>query len=157
MKNFIVIIVLLILVSCRKESSYSTTNFICNEANHLVKIIYYKDGLVKSDLTIGSIGSCNLVYTSNGFGKGNASNYLNSTIDMDSAIVIFDNNIKAIHYSYNKIGSNPKAIIFGNSRNIFGGSSSGGWVNRIVSETKHHIETELKYTFIEQDFVEAKK
>lgn len=157
MKCIVAIGFILILISCRKESSFSTNNYICNESNHLVKIIYYKNGSVKNDLIIGAIGSCNLVYSSNGFGKGNASNYLNSTIDMDSAIVLFDNTIQAVHYSYNKIGSNPQAIIFGNSRNVFGGSSTGGWVNRIVSETKHHIETELKYVFIEQDYLDAKK
>ena len=101
--------------SCIKELSYSTSNFICNETNHSIKIIYYKNGLIENNLTIDplSINSRKLVYRSNGFGKGNASNYLNSTIDMDSAIVIFDNTIEAIHYGYNKVGLNTKAILFG--------------------------------------------
>ncbi len=132
----IVHILVIALAACKKESSYSTNNFICNNSNHSINITYYKDGIIISNLTIDSIAdaSCHLVYNSNGFGKGNASNYLNSTINLDSAIVLFDNNTQAVHYGFNTIGSNTKAIVFGNPRNIFGGSSTGGWESRIVSQ-----------------------
>lgn len=159
MKKKVLLMLVSILTACKKETSYSTNNFICNNSNHSVNITYYKDGMIIRNRTIDSIAdaSCNLIYKSNGFGKGNASNYLNSTINLDSALVSFDNNTLAVHYGFNTIGSNTKAIVFGNPRNIFGGSSTGGWESRIVSETKHHIETELKYTFIEQDYLNAKE
>ena len=157
MKN-ILLIAIILLASCRKESSYSTTNYICNESNHSIKINYYKDGVIQNNLAINAIvnSSCHIVYQSNGFGKGAASNYLNSTIDMDSSIILFDDNEYAVHYSYNKTGLNPKAIIFGNPRNIFGGSSVGGWTNRTISETKNHIDTELKFIITEKDYLNAK-
>jgi len=158
MKYIIILALAVVLAACKGESSYSTNNFICNRSNHLVKISYYKGGIIINDLTIDSISisSCNLVYESNGFGKGNAPNYLNNTINLDSAIVLFENNIYAVHYGYNTIGSNAKAIAFGNPRNIFGGSAKGGWETSVVSETKNHIETELKYAFTEQDYLDAK-
>ncbi len=159
MKKKVLLALVSILTACKKESSYSTNNYICNNSNHSVKITYYKDGIIINNLRVDSISvsSCYLVHKSSGFGKGNASNYLNSTINLDSALVLFDNNTLAVHYGFNTIGSNTKAIAFGNPRNIFGGSSTGGWESRIVSETKRHIETELKYTFTEQDYLNPKE
>lgn len=158
MKTVILLLTLILLLfSCKKESSYSSKDYICNGSNHVINITYYKDGVLQSDKTINDLlnNSCNLVYQSSGFGNG-GSNYLNGTVNMDSAIVLFDKNVDAIHYGINTVGLNSNAITFGSPRNIFGGASTGGWVHRIISQTKYFIEDELKYVFIEQDYLDAK-
>lgn len=145
-----------ILISCRKESSYSTTDYVCNQSSKSLHIEYYKDGIIQKELGINTINdnSCYIVLQSNGFGKSDGPNYINTINSLDSAVVIFDDSTIAVHYGMNvKTINNSRAIIFGDKRNFF---DSRNWNYRIVSETKNFKETELKFIFTTQDYLKAK-
>lgn len=73
--------------------------------------------------------------------------------DFDSAVIEFNNSRKAVHYGYNKTGSNPNAILYSSSRSIF---NEKNYTERIILGTKNLDEREFKYTFTEQDYLNAK-
>ena len=109
----------------------------------------------QNELLIDSIKSneCKTVLQANGFGKSDGPNYLMNIVYMDSVIVEYNNNVQAIHYGYFITTTpNPKAIVFNNPRNALNISN---WTYRIISETKYFKDTELKFTFEEQDYIYA--
>lgn len=149
------VILLIIVTSCRKESSYSTTNYMCNTSSTFIKLTFYKNGVKQNYLMIDSIkaNECKTVLHANGFGKSDGPNYVNNIISKDSVIIEFNNTVQAIHYGYFiTTVPNPKAILFNNTRNILNGVN---WKYKIISETKYFKETELKFTFEEQDYLDA--
>ena len=71
----------------------------------------------------------------------------------DSIVVVFDNQKKAVHYDFNKIGNNPLAILFNDKRCLFNGLA---YESKVLIDNKCYAETEFTYTFVEQDYLNAK-
>jgi hypothetical protein len=127
----------------------------CNTSSTFIKLTFYKNGVKQNYLMIDSIkaNECKTVLHANGFGKSDGPNYVNDIISKDSVIIEFNNTVQAIHYGYFITTTpNPKAIVFNNTRNILNGVN---WKYKIISETKYFKETELKFTFEEQDYLDA--
>ena len=73
--------------------------------------------------------------------------------DFDSLLVEFDNMKRSVHYGFNKIGDNPNAILFDNQRNLF---NENNYTKETLVDKKYKYENEYTYTFIEQDYLNAK-
>jgi hypothetical protein len=161
MKSISIIIVSSLLIfSCRREYTVNYKVYICNESGKGLTVEYYRYGFVQEYLTEKSIqnGECRNVFSATG--RGSTPTYGSETINMDSAIITFDDGNKMVHYGYfQKNGPSVKSYPSTHPRNIIGDTIRYGnrWVYKIISETKHSINDELKYTFTEQDYLDAQK
>ncbi|MEZ4907821.1 MAG: hypothetical protein R2771_09350 [Saprospiraceae bacterium] len=153
--KYIIIILLLVFSSCIVESSTYSHTFFVNNTNHYIEVIGYNGDTIdqqssfslfhneeKEVLTVswGGIRKSDLSF---GFFYG-----LN-----DSFAVVFDTTYRISHYKENLIGDNPNRYLYDSHRNIFNDSS---YVETLKVDEKHHREWEEKYTFIEQDYLDAK-
>jgi hypothetical protein len=161
--KLIVLIFSLLILSCHRREYTAIYNvYICNESGKELYLKYYRYGLVQENLTEKSIknGECRNVFSATG--RGSTSTYGNLMGYSDSAVVTFEDSSKLVYYGYfQKTGPNPKAYPNNHPRNFFGKDSIGqsvrnDWVYKLLSETKHSRNEELRYTFTEQDFLDAK-
>ena len=163
MRSLLLIICITILISsCIREESHHSTVYICNSSSKKVRLEFYRYGVVQQAETIDSILSkdCKIVLESHDFGKTTAPSYLNNILYMDSAVVTFEDGATLVHYGYfQKTGPNPNALPSNHPRNIFGDGTGykDNWVYTIIKETKRSKTEETKYTFREQDYLDAQK
>lgn len=148
--------------SCIREEIHNSKTYICNTSSKKIKIEFYRYGIVQKIETVDSIipNECKIVKESNDFGKTTAQNYLDNILYMDSALITFEDGIKLVHYGYfQKIGPNPKAFPSNHPRNIFtdGNGYKDNWVYNVLKETKRSKTEETRYTFREQDYIDAQK
>jgi len=137
------------------EKSTNSRSFIINETNYIIKLIPYDNGNELASLTqIIQSSEEKLVLDYNNRGKGQGFAYPRSMQPIDSIIVLFDDKIKTVHYTFNVSGINPKAIKFGSPRNIY---TEDNFVRKITAEDKYNISNEYRYTFVDQDYEDAKK
>ncbi len=143
------------ITSCTDQTSYKTVSLFENDTPHLITVKGYKNGTVNtlSEQTI-TAQQTKEVYVDQNDGKGRGLVYPGEIAGLDSLVVEFDVGIKAIHYSsLTKNGTNPSALDFSNSRNLF---NENNWIFKTVKETKRRLESEFSYTFTEQDYLNAK-
>lgn len=158
--NLVAIILSILSFSCnRKEFTASYNAYFCNDSGKELTLEFYRYGVVQENFSVKSITSkeCRNVFSV--MGRGSTPTYGSEIIYMDSAMVTFDDGAKLVHYGYQKTGSNPKAYGNEHPRNIFGDGTGfkDNWVYRIVSETKHSKNDEIRYTFRQQDYLDAQK
>lgn len=149
------------LNSCiNKEYNVNYNVFFCNQSGKNLSIEYYKNGIININQSIKNIknNECRNVFSI--VSRGSSPTYGSEIIDNDSAVIIFDDGRKLTHYGYfQKNGPNPKAYPNNHNRNIFGDGTGykDNWVYTLVSETKNSKSEEMKYTFTEQDYLDAQK
>lgn len=148
--------------SCIREEKHESTTRICNATSKKLQLVFYRYGMIQQSETIDSIlpKDCKIVLESHDFGKTTAPSYLNNILYMDSVIITFDDGAKLVHYGYfQKTGPNPKAYPSNHPRNIFtdGSGFKDNWVYTVLKETKRSKTEETKYTFREQDYLDAQK
>ena len=157
-KNILIIVGLSITVGCMScAEPYTTYNATLNNSTSVsIKILPYKSGLLvteKADSIIKD-GTLNIgagidrgMVNHGGFNSDLLSN-------MDSIIIIYDDNYQAIHYNNNPEIKSIKSILSENNRNIF------NYLNYdySFSDKSRYIRNALyNFTFTEADYEYAKE
>lgn len=156
MKILALIVIPLVALNCtRKEESCTTDNYLINNTNHSIQINFYSDGILQdADKVELNKNESKNVFSHFSLGKKNTFSYGQKISIFDSAILLFDDTVRIKHYSFKVDSSGKKGLGFEDIRNIINPSNySGGLSN----ETKHTATYTYKFTFTEQDFLNAKK
>ena len=139
----------LILLGCCKKS-LETYVKIQNNTSFDVSIQMYKNGKLSKIPTVILKGTSNVILDSTKIRLRDAADFNRFA---DSIVVVFDNQKKAVHYSFNKTGDNPFAVLFKDKRCLFNGLA---YESKVLIDNKCYAETEFIYTFVEQDYLDAK-
>lgn len=155
MKILMYMILVLLSFNCvRKEESSTTDNYLINDTGHFIKVDYYSNGVVQISESVTLVpDEVKNGYTHFSRGKGNDLSYGEKVSFFDSALILFDDTIKSVHYSFKADTTGKKGIKFQSSRNIFNPSNYSGGK---VSETRYSGTYEYRFQFTKQDYVNAK-
>jgi|KBSSwiS6_1023812.scaffolds.fasta_scaffold00415_2 hypothetical protein len=154
MKNNICLLFCIFLLGCVKDKiTISNTQFE-NTTSHSVKVDGYKNGLIQteSSFVLNANESKQVFHLNNG-GIGSGLTFGGYNQPLDSFVVIFDNTYRISHYKPNLIGTNNKRYLYSSKRNIYNDSS---YVRNLLVDKKYKREWDFKYTFIEQDYLDAR-
>jgi len=152
----LVLINLALFWGCHPQKGFKTISVLENQTEHQIIISYYRNGSLnkQNGVLINANETKEVLHSAeNGKGPGMTYSTLLQGADFDSAIVAFDNNRKSVHYGYNKTGSNPNAVLYPSPRSIF---NEENYTERIILGNKRLDEREFKYTFTEQDYLNAR-
>jgi hypothetical protein len=155
MKNYYYLaIILAVLTGCIKEkSTVSNTNFI-NSTLHNINVKAYKNGSIQTDgsFTLNA-NETKQIFNLNNRGIGSGLTFGGFYQPIDSFVITFDNFYSISHYKPNLIGNSFKKYLYTSKRNIYNDSS---YVPNLITDSKYRREWDFKYTFIEQDYLDAK-
>lgn len=145
---------LIMLASCSKEkNTISNTDFV-NSTLHNINVKAYKNGIIQTDGSfILNANETKQVFNLNNRGIGSGLTFGGYYQPMDSFVVTFDNTYSISHYKPNLIGTNLKKYLYSSKRNIYNDSS---YVPNLLKDSKYRREWDFKYTFVEQDYLDAR-
>lgn len=147
--------IVLVVCSCIHEESNETTSIIENLSGQQVSITPYDNGVALTQYThVVDYLERKVVQRGGARGKNNSFPYSDNIQSADSVVVIFGNDVQAIHYSFSVLGNNSKAINRDSPRSLF---NRNNFKRIVVSETKYTLADEYTYTFTTQDFTNATK
>ena len=142
-------LVALVLLGCCKKS-LETSIKIQNTTSSNISIQMYKNGKLSKILNVILKGASGVILDST---KTKLRDALDFSRVADSVVVAFDNQKKAVHYDFNKTGNNPFAILFKDKRCLF---NELAYESKVIIDDRCYAETEFVYTFVEQDYLNAK-
>ena len=156
MKLFSAIAVLILLCGCTKEESTISYAYLKNGSTHKVVIRPHFSGIVPPDKIItlfaGETKEIATASFARGIGnQGFSSSYFGAP--NDSLVVIFDDLYSITHYFNTPATLSPKHYLATSLRNI-ANPKSYDLQSRDI--TKYQRENKYTYTFIEQDYLDAK-
>jgi len=140
--------------SCiENNESFSSQSFITNTTSHIIKLLPYK-GTIKDSMHVKTIQPYSNTEVDNSSGRGKSLGfcYAITLQPYDSVLVTFDDTIKIPHIKWNLVYSGH-GILYSSNRSI---SNINNWVKTITKETRHYIEGYYTFTFVEQDYIDAK-
>jgi hypothetical protein len=155
MKKTIIAAFSLLFIGCVKEESTLYYAYIKNGTSHKVQIKPYFSGSIPSDKIITLLAN-ESKEIANGFDRGKGDQGFSSSYfggPGDSIIVVFDDLYSITHYSSTPASVNPRHYLFTSLRNI-GNPKSYDLQSRDIS--KYQRENKYTYTFIEQDYLDAR-
>lgn len=137
------------------KSSSKTVSVLRNQSGQQINISVLRNGLEQEFGQHTILSSTEkTVLEGEGRGKGTTATFSDFLAGKDSVVVLFGNNVKAIHYSRNRVGPNSKAILYDNPRNLF---NRNHYVRVILDDQKHFFQDQYTYTFTAQDYQDAQK
>jgi hypothetical protein len=152
MSKILILSCLIVLFSCKEESTNTKTVF-QNKSGHSIEVRPYIQGRESiEDVKIIANNESIVILDKDNRGKGTGFTYPKYILSMDSVEVIFDGTVKAVHYSENIVIGNPKALGYANPRNIY---NEANYIRKITSEDKNNIYNEYTFVFTEQDYLNA--
>lgn len=152
--KYILLIVLLTMLSCKKDSVTLSNTIFNNTTSHQISVVCYKNGAVYQESSFNlNPNESKSVFTLNNRGIGNGLSFGEYYRTVDSIVVIFDNIYKIAHYKPNLIGTNFKKYLFSSTRNIFNDSN---YIRNIIKDEKYRREWDFKYSFVEQDYQDVR-
>ncbi|MEQ1799580.1 MAG: hypothetical protein ABL872_16615, partial [Lacibacter sp.] len=89
----------------------------------------------------------------NNRGIGNGLTYGGYNQPLDSFVVVYENIYYISHYKPTLVGGNSKKYLYTSKRNIYNDSS---YVPNLIIDSKHQRSWDFKYSFFEQDYLDAK-
>ncbi len=142
----------IVFTSCIKESMTESSNYFFNSSDHMINVQAFRDGQVLdvSSFTLNGNSEKLVFQTING-GIGEGICFCGG--GSDSIVVTFDSLYSITHYTSNFSGSNPNSYSFNSKRNIYNGSN---YLTILKDVSKFRREWEFKYTFTEQDYIDAR-
>lgn len=151
-KILIVLIILFLTMHCGVKSKITTSKSIMlNETEHIIDIIFYKDG--NKATTINSLSLAPYSVAEVDKKIDDPSSFAVNLIPYDSVQVVFGKMFKSTHY-VNINGTNPKGIKKDTLRNLSAGSN---WQKKIIEDTRKKFSVEYNYSFNQQDYLDATK
>jgi hypothetical protein len=151
--NLIILIIYISLSSCRHEESNDTVTFIDNKTLHTIKVLEYSNGLLLKEIFNNRMDK-KIVLNSNTRGKGGGYSYASYLSFNDSTLVVYDDSIQIVHYSYKESKNQLSGIFYDSSRSLY---NRNNYIRKINQEEKHYISNEYTFNFTEQDYLDAKK
>lgn len=151
----IIVVLMLCLLSCRKESSTRSTAYWNNLTAHTIEIRPFSRGTVPpGNIVLLKPGDKFLAGAETMRGILNGAGYDIKYFDgADSIQVVFDGQHGITHYFNTPSVLGPKHYLFSSTRNI-GNSESYQYTYRDVN--KRFREQTFTYEFTEQDYLDAK-
>lgn len=149
------IIGVLITDSCIKESSAYAQTFFYNTTEHSVNVIPYQNGQVVNDQII-TVKPKERKVVQELFLKGKSLGvpFGERLRVYDSVLVIFDNVAVSKHLKFGDTSDCSNCILEVSNRHI---ANSVNYVKTITESSKRSISGYFTYTFVEQDYLDAKK
>ncbi len=149
------IFLILLSFNCtKKEESSTTDNYLINDTGHFINVDYYSNGVVQLSERVNlAPDETKNVYTHYSRGKGSNLTYGKKVSFFDSALILFDDTVKIVHYSFKADTTGKKGVKFQNSRNIFNPANYSGGK---LSETKYSDYYEFRFHLTNQDYINAK-
>ncbi len=139
--------------ACKCEGTFKVISVFENSSSHNIKIAYsIKQNVKLGDFSI-PISTSQTVDIASGRSRGDWNVYLDRIYTLDSISITFDNSKKLVHYGPKVVQKNSNAILYSDSRNIFNEKS---YEKNTLIDDGCYLETEYKYTFTEQDYLNAK-
>lgn len=152
--KYLYLIFLIALYSCVKDSVTLSKTIFTNSTLHQINLVGYKNGIIDQECTFSlNPNESKSVFVLNNRGIGNGLSFGGYFQSVDSFVVNFDNMNMISHYKPNLIGTNTKKYLFYSSRNIFNDSN---YLKNITIDRKYRREWDFKYTFVEQDYIDAR-
>lgn len=157
--NRLIITALVILYASAcsvKEEVSSTSVILFNNTEHQISITSFRNGVANNSSLIHLPNYGNYTIESgSSLGKTKGPVYFFDYFqNVDSVVVMWDNTYPITHMISDSFISTDKYIPFGNSRNLGNGNA---YTNELTEETKYTIAWTVKYTFTEQDYLDAKE
>lgn len=154
MIRFIFFLLILCMFSCTKEKVGHTKTFIKNTTSHTIKLLsYYGATLDVNNTKIIPPSSTIEAYTANVHGKTIDPCFGTLLQPYDSVLVTYDDTVKISHIKFNLPYNGTHRILFQSNRSI---SNPGSYIKEITNETSYSLEGKFTYTFVEQDYLDAK-
>ncbi|MEO7266306.1 MAG: hypothetical protein ABIW38_15425 [Ferruginibacter sp.] len=154
MKKYILVFSFIPLLSCTKEEIGHTKSYLINSTNHNIKILpYIGASLDNSASKTIPPNSTIEVYAADVRGKTIDPSFGTVLQPYDSVVVSYDDVVKIPHIKFNLAYSGMHRVLFSSNRSI---SNQNNYLKTITSETKNSIEGNFKYTFTEQDYLDAR-
>lgn len=154
MKQILFFGFVLFLIGCEKEEVGHTKSYIKNTTSHTIKLLPYNGAsLDNSNIKIVAPNSTLEVYAANVRGKTIEPSFGTLLQPYDSVLVTYDDTIKIPHIKFNLTYNGPHKVLFNSNRSI---SNSNNWTKSITNETKYSLEGNFLYTFVEQDYLDAR-
>ena len=151
--SLLILIIYIFLSACRREESNNTVSFIDNETLHTIKILEYSNGLLSQEILIASSMGKKMVLNNNARGKGRGYSYASYLSFNDSTLVVYDDSIQIVHYSYKESKNQLSGIQYDSSRSLY---DENNYIRKITHEDKRSISNEYTYIFTEKDYLNAK-
>jgi hypothetical protein len=154
LRYFIIVVTAVLCLQCKCEGTFTSTTKLKNLSSQTVNITLFS----KKTITINEkITLRNDEYIkvgqAGGRGKGFVNNYPYLLSQVDSIWIEYNTNKKAVHYGKLVTGKNTFAIAYDNPRSLF---NEENYVRKTITNDKCYLETEYRYTFTEQDVINAK-
>ncbi|MEJ7625504.1 MAG: hypothetical protein WKF35_01470 [Ferruginibacter sp.] len=154
MKKLPFLIVVIFFFGCTKEKVGHTKLYIKNTTTHTIKLLPFNGGALENNsIKIINPNSEIEVYDANVRGKTVEPCFGTLLQPYDSVLVTYDDLVKIPHIKFNLPYSGNHKVLFTSSRSI---SNQNNWVKAITNETKYSLEGNFMYTFVEQDYLDAK-
>ncbi|MEO6833040.1 MAG: hypothetical protein ABI378_11035 [Chitinophagaceae bacterium] len=152
-KCFIVLFSIILLTSCFKEDATTYHAYLKNETNHSIMILPYKSGRVLATDTIPLISNEEIVIAE-GSDRGvqNHSGFFSNKLGVgsnDSIVVVFDGQLRVVHYINPPVMMWPKSIKYESTRNL-GNYLSYDYSFKDIN--KHVRQAFYHYTFADADY-----
>lgn len=154
--KFMAISMAMLFTACKKDSITTSDTVFVNTTAHQISVTSYIGGVAQAQSQSSFSlmpGESKTVLSSGNGGIGNGATFGAIYSIMDSFVVKFDNAFSITHYKVNFTGSNPKHYPFASGRNIY---NEANYQATMKKDAKYRREWELKYTFKEQDYLDAR-
>ena len=154
MKKLISFCLLGIFISCKKEEVGHTSSFIKNTTSHKIMLLPFNGAILdNASIKVINPNTTLEVYNKSVRGKTIEPSFGTLLQPYDSVVVSYDDTIKIPHIKFNTVYSGNHKVLFTTSRSI---SNQNNWTKLITKETRYSLEGNFTYTFIEQDYLDAK-
>ena len=147
--------VALIFSSCIRDYSSTTSSVIKNETAHTIQINPYLNGVIDNSMSyfINPNSEITPINLSMVRGKSLGSALGRLLQPFDSVVVVFDGFKSSKHNRFTDSSNCNNCILQSNQRSI---ANENNWVKTVTREDKHTLTGYYTFTFIEQDFIDAK-
>ncbi|MFT4062806.1 MAG: hypothetical protein QM642_10680 [Edaphocola sp.] len=158
MGKYIKILMLLsiLLTGCVVEKYTMLEGYLHNQTNHIVTVYFYDNGIISANDSINlKAGDSVLLGSSSHRGEVKGPSFSSDYFSgfTDSAIVVFDNQYKTLHYITTPDSLYKNYYLYTSSRNIFNAQSY-----ELTRVKQKGIYTNYnRYYFTESDYEYAKK
>lgn len=150
----ILYLMVVILPGCIKEEVGHTQTFIKNITNHTIKLLPFSGGAIDGGMTRVIPALSNIeVFSANVRGKTLDPSFGTLLNPYDSVLVVYDDTVKIPHIKFNLVYTGTHRVLHSSNRSI---SNEANYDKQITKETKYSLRGSFTFTFIEQDYLDAK-
>lgn len=152
--NYLLLLLLIVFMGCIKEKVGHTKSFIKNSTSYKIILLPYNGAAIdNSNIKVINPNSSVEVYNANVRGKTIEPSFGTLLQPYDSVVVSYDDTIKIPHIKFNLVYIGSHKVLFNSNRSI---SNQSNWTKAITNETKYSLQGEYTYTFVQQDYLDAK-